>query len=51
MANPPEDNSMSYSRFVPERWQPITKTGACLRSLRLAVGTIKILSRKAIWAA
>lgn len=32
---------MSYSRFVPERWQPITKTGACLRSLGLGVGTLK----------
>src|ERR1019366_10756088 len=41
MANPPEDNNMSYSRFVPERWHPITKTGACLRSLGLGVGTQK----------
>src|SRR5208282_1543342 len=46
MANPPEDNNMSYSRFVPERWQPITKTGACLRSLGWLVGTVKILSRE-----
>jgi hypothetical protein len=49
MANPPADNNMSYSRFVPERWQPITKTGECLRSLGLAAGTLKILSRKAAW--
>lgn len=43
------DSIMPYSKFVPERWQPIAKTGECLRSPGLGIGTLKILSRKAAW--